>query len=203
VVAGLVVAPAPPGIDAATTTVVTYYRDQSDSIRAVVWLIAVSLLPLAVVMSWVRQRVTGIGRDVFLVGVATFMPATMIELWFDGGLSARATTTAPGTVALLSGIAAFFTPTLTVADLLMAVPVATAALSTRAFPRWYGYLSLAFAVEQAVETLTLIGLHGFASAGGTMNYTLGAGLFLVWVAASGYVCTTATNLHPDVPQTRP
>jgi hypothetical protein len=203
VVAGLGVAPAPPGIAATTRTVVAYYRDESGSIRAVVLLIAVSLLPLAVVMSWVRQRLTGVGRAVSLLGVATFRAATTIELWVDAGLSAHAATTSPATVILIAGIAAYFTPTLTVADLLMAVPVATAALTTRAFPRWYGYLSLAFAIEQAVETLTLTERHGFASAGGTMNYTLGAGLFLVWVAASGYVCSSVTGQEPAVPQTRP
>jgi hypothetical protein len=205
VIGGLVIAPAPPAIDATATGVASYYRAESDSIRTVVWLIAVSLLPLAVLMSTVRQRLAGIGRDVFLLGVASFMTATTIELWFDAGLTAHAATTSPNTLSILAGIAAYFAPTLTVADLLMAVPVAMAALRTRMFPRWYGYLSLAFAIEQAVETLTITGRHGFAAAGGTMNYTLGAGLFLIWVAASGYVCTPAPTIDPAVvaPQPRP
>jgi hypothetical protein len=165
----------------------------------------VSLLPFAVLMSTVRQRLAGIGCDVFLLGVASFMAATTIELWFDAGLSAHAATTSASTLSILAGIAASFTPTLTVADLLMAAPVAMAALRAGRFPRWYGYLSLAFAIEQAVETLTITERHGFAAAGGTMNYTLGAGLFLIWIAASGFVCTPAATLDPAVvaPHPRP
>ncbi|HEY2877746.1 hypothetical protein [Nocardioides sp.] len=198
VIGGLVIAPAPPAIDSTPMGVSNYYRGESDSIRTVVWLIAVSLLPLAVLMSTVRERLAGIGRDVFLLGVASFMAATTIELWFDAGLSAHAGTTPPDTLTVLAGIAAYFTPTLTVADLLMAVPVAMAALRIRIFPRWYGYLSIAFAIEQAVETLTITGRHGFAAAGGTMNYTLGAGLFLIWVAATGFACTSAPPLSARV-----
>lgn len=196
VVAGLAVAPAPPGIGTAAGTVVGYYRDQSGHVRMAVWLVAVSLGPLAVVVALVRQRLAGIARDVFLLGAATFTAATTIELWFDAGLATRAATSSPGTLALVSGIGAFFTPSLTVADLLMAVPVAVAAFTTPAFPRWYGYLSVVFAAEQAVETVTIIGREGFTAAGGAMNYTVGAGLFLLWIAASGCACTPVTSPDP-------
>ena len=42
-----------------------------------------------------------------------------------------------------------------------------------------------FAVEQSIETITVFGKSGFIAPGGPMNFTLGAGLLLVWVIASG------------------
>ena len=40
--------------------------------------------------------------------------------------------------------------------------------------------AIAFA-EQAVETITVFGTHGFTAPGGDMNILLGAGLTLAWL----------------------
>ena len=40
---------------------------------------------------------------------------------------------------------------------------------------------VAFA-EQAVETITVFGTHGFTAPGGAMNTVLGAGLTAIWLA---------------------
>jgi hypothetical protein len=50
---------------------------------------------------------------------------------------------------------------------------------------------IAFA-EQAVETITVFGTHGFTAPGGGMNVLLGAGLTAVWLA--GLVVWTARRL---------
>jgi hypothetical protein len=40
-------------------------------------------------------------------------------------------------------------------------------------------------IEQTVETITVFGKKGFIEPGGAMNFTLGAGLFLIWFVSAG------------------
>ena len=78
-----------------------------------------------------------------------------------------------------------FGPILTVADVMVAVPIVLAAKAGR-FPRWLGGLAAVFAVEQFVETVTIIGGPGsFISPGGPMNMLLGGALFIVFFLALG------------------
>jgi hypothetical protein len=84
-----------------------------------------------------------------------------------------------------------FGPILTIADVIVAVPIALAAKAGR-FPRWLGVLASVFAAEQFVETVTVVGGSGlFISPGGTMNMLLGGALFIVFFGALG-VCTGVT-----------
>ena len=54
------------------------------------------------------------------------------------------------------------------------------------FPRWVGILAAVFAVEQLIETITIIGPPGsFISPGGPMNSYLGAPLFILFFLALG------------------
>jgi hypothetical protein len=48
-------------------------------------------------------------------------------------------------------------------------------------PRWLFWLGAVAFVEQAVETVTIFGTHGFIAPGGPMNVLLGAGLSLIWL----------------------
>jgi hypothetical protein len=45
--------------------------------------------------------------------------------------------------------------------------------------------------EQSIETITVFGTRGFIAPGGPMNFTLGAGLFLVWVIGAGVAASSA------------
>jgi hypothetical protein len=84
------------------------------------------------------------------------------------------------------GIAAYFGPVLTVSIVLLIAPVGLAAWRGEGgLPRWLAWLTLVFAVEQSIETMTVFGKSGFIAPGGPMNFTLGAGLLLVWVIAAG------------------
>jgi hypothetical protein len=47
-------------------------------------------------------------------------------------------------------------------------------------PRWLTALGVIAFTEQAIETITVFGTHGFLSPGGDMNLLLGAGLTAVW-----------------------
>jgi hypothetical protein len=48
-------------------------------------------------------------------------------------------------------------------------------------PRWLGWLSVAFFVEQGIETLTVFGESGFIAPGGAMNLYLGGIIGMAWV----------------------
>jgi hypothetical protein len=91
----------------------------------------------------------------------------------------------PGIARALMDVSAMWGPILTVADVMVAVPIV---LVTRAglFPRWLGILAAVFAIEQLVETVIIIGGSGqFISPGGAMNYDLGGTLFIVFFVALG------------------
>jgi hypothetical protein len=54
------------------------------------------------------------------------------------------------------------------------------------FPRWLGILAAVFAVQQLIETITIIGPPGsFISPGGSMNFYVGGPLFVVFFLALG------------------
>ena len=54
------------------------------------------------------------------------------------------------------------------------------------FPRWLGIVAAVFAVEQLIETITIIGPPAsFISPGGAMNFYLGGPLFIVFFLALG------------------
>jgi hypothetical protein len=55
---------------------------------------------------------------------------------------------------------------------------------------------IAFA-EQAIETITVFGTHGFTAPGGDMNLLLGAGLTAVWFG--GLVVWAALQLRRGAP----
>jgi hypothetical protein len=48
-------------------------------------------------------------------------------------------------------------------------------------PRWLMLLGAITFTEQAIETITVFGTHGFTAPGGDMNIVLGAGLTLLWL----------------------
>ena len=69
-------------------------------------------------------------------------------------------------------------------------------------PRWLAYFSAVFALEQAIETITIFGKRGFIAPGGDMNFQLGAGLLFVWVIALG-VATSRSRAETSALTTEP
>jgi hypothetical protein len=53
-------------------------------------------------------------------------------------------------------------------------------------PRWLGWLSVLFFVEQGIETVTVFGTSGFIAPGGAMNLHLGGAIGMAWVI--GVLC---------------
>ena len=76
---------------------------------------------------------------------------------------------------------------------MVAAPILLAANDGQ-FPRWLGIGAAVFAVEQLIETITIIGPPGsFISPGGPMNFYLGGALFILFFLALGF----ALSLEPQ------
>jgi hypothetical protein len=184
--AGLTFLPTAPDTTASGREIVQYYVDHADAVRAWMWLSAWSTVPLVLLIAHLRSRLSGIGRDVMLLGAASLVITTAVWTWFNVGLALHPSTLDPHVARTVTDVAAYFGPVLTVSVVLLIAPVGlTAWRREGGLPRWLGWLTIVFVAEQSVESITVFGKSGFIAPGGPMNFMLGAGLLLVWVIAAG------------------
>ena len=185
-VIGLFVAPASPGVGASGARLVLFYQAHAGGVRFITWLSAVSLIPLALLLAHLRSRLHGAARDVNLFGAVGLISSTIVWSWFGAGLALHANTLTPNTARALADVSSYFGPILTVSIVLLIAPIGVAAWHRESgLPRWLAWVTLMFAAEQTIETITIFGRHGFIAPGGPMNFELGATLFLIWILAAG------------------
>lgn len=196
-VAGLFLLPKPPDIDATGQELVDYLKDNGGSIRAVTWLTTLGLLALVPLIAAIRERLVGIGRDIMLVGATSVAILTTVWVWTNVGLALHPDTLDPGVARTLTDVAAYYGPTLTAMVILFAAPVGVAAWHQRGgLPRWLAWVTLVLVAEQLVETSTTLATSGFLAPGGPMNLELGAGLFLIWIVATGVAISPRSTSNP-------
>ena len=184
-VAGLSFVVGLPGVDKSGEAVVSFLRDHAGAVRLQGLFVAWGALALVIIVAYARDRLEGPFAHVFTIGAAAVVTEFSVVTWFWSGLALHADRLDPGIARALIDISAMWGPILTVADVMVAVPIV---LATRAglFPRWLGILAAVFAIEQLVETVTIVGGSGqFISPGGAMNYDLGGTLFIVFFMALG------------------
>ena len=192
--AGLLVVPAAPEVTASGARLVRYFHDHAGGVRVVTWLGAWSMVPLVLLVAHLRSRLAGMGRDVMLLGAAGLVVSTMVWAWVNAGLALHPDTLDPNVARTAADIGAYFGPVLTVSIVLLIVPVGLAAWRGEGgFPRWLAFVTAVFAAEQSIETITIFGKRGFIAPGGAMNFTLGAGLLLVWVISAGVASSSASR----------
>ncbi|MDT5005188.1 MAG: hypothetical protein QOJ24_2364 [Mycobacterium sp.] len=176
-----------PGVDKSGDAVVSYLRDHASATRVQGLLGALGALALVIVLGYARERLRGPFAYVFTIGSAMVLVEVSIVTWFWSGLALHADHLDPGIARALMDVSAMWGPILTVADVMVALPIVLAA-AAGLFPRWLGVLGAVFAIEQLVETITIVGAPGlFISPGGPMNYYLGGTLFIVFFLALGLV----------------
>jgi hypothetical protein len=181
----LFVVPAIPGTDKPGYDIVAYVNEHSGGMRAQALLVTFGSLALVVVLGHARDRLTGPAGYAFTFVSALVLAEVAIAMWFNAGLALHPDVLGSATARTVTDIAAMWGPILTVADIMVAVPILLAANDGR-FPRWLGILAAVFAVEQLIETITIIGPPGsFISPGGAMNFYLGGPLFIVFFLALG------------------
>jgi hypothetical protein len=190
--AGLVFVPVAPEVTASGARLVRYYQEHGDAVRLATWLGAWSMVPIVLLVAHLRSRLTGISRDVTLLGAAGVVVPTVVWLWFNAGLALHPDTLDPHVARTIADVSAYFGPVLTVSIILLIAPIGLAAWRREGgYPRWLAWLTIVFAAEQSIETITIFGHRGFFAPGGPMNFTLGAGLFLIWVLGAGIAASGA------------
>jgi hypothetical protein len=148
---------------------------------------------LSVVAGIVRGLLPAPSRDVFLLGAAAFVVETAVQAWCWAALALHPDSLEPATARTVLDIASFWGPVLTGATTAMIGSVTVLGFRAQPLiPRWLVALGVIAFVEQAVETITVFGSHGFTAPGGDMNLLLGAGLTIVWLG--GLVVWAAMRL---------
>lgn len=183
--AALLMVPTLPGIDKPGYDIVSHVNEHSDAMRVQVLLVTFGCLALVVVLGFARDRLAGPAGFVFTIGSAVVLVETSIAMWINGGLALHPDQLGSATARTIADIAAMWGPILTVADIMVAAPILLAANAGQ-LPRWLGIVAAVFAVQQLIETITIIGPPGsFISPGGPMNFYVGGPLFVVFFLALG------------------
>jgi hypothetical protein len=190
---GFIALGSPPGASERPVRVLSWFHDHRHAVRVYAWTAAFGTLAFAVMAAIIRGVLPAPSRDVFLLGAGAFIAETAVQAWFWGALALHPIVLRPVTARLLFDVAAFWGPLLTGATTAMIGSVTVLGLGARPLiPRWLTALGVVAFLEQAVETITVFGRHGFIVPGGDMNRVLGALLVAVWIGA--LVAWTAVRL---------
>ena len=165
-------------------TVAWLQLHQSDVPVAVVCF-ALAMVPFLILAAWTRRALPDVYGYAFLAAAGAFAAQAMVSTWFLAGTALHAETINPDVARSLLDVGAYFGPVLTTTDIVMAGAVALAALREGVLPRWLGWLSAAFALEQFAELSTVYGNSGFAAPGAEFNNVVGAGFLAIWLIALG------------------
>lgn len=174
-------------VDASPEDTVAWLKLHQDDVPVTVVSYALALVPFFVLVAWTRRALPDVYGYAFLGAAAAFVAQAAVSTWFLAGTALHADTIDPQTARSLLDVGSYFGPVLTTTDVVMAGAVALAALREGSFPKWFGWLSVVFAVEQLAEVATVYGNSGFAAPGGDWNNVLGAGLLAIWILALGLV----------------
>jgi hypothetical protein len=181
-VVGVVALGSPPEATDTPARVLDWFRDHHDAARLYAWTAAVGTFTVAVMAGIIRQALPAPSGDIFLLGAAAFIVETAVQAWCWAGLALHPDTLQPETARTVLDVASFWGPILTGATTTMMGAVTVLGLRAEPLiPRWLTVLGAVAFVEQAVETITIFGTHGFTAPGGDMNISLGAGLSAIWL----------------------
>jgi hypothetical protein len=190
---GAVALGSPPEATDSPVRVIEWFRDHDDAARVYAWAATLGTLAFAVVAGILRGMLPAPFADVFVLGAAAFIVETAVQAWFWAGLALHPNLLEPATARSLLDVASFWGPVLTGTTTAMIGAVTVLGLRTRPLiPGWLTVLGVIAFAEQAVETITVFGTHGFLAPGGDMNLILGAGLTAIWFG--GFVLWGALQL---------
>ena len=171
----------PPAVTDSPAQVVSWLGDHRDVVRIYAWTATFGTVAFATLAAIIRGLLPAPSRDVFLLGAAAFIAETAVQAWCWGALALDVPS--PAAARLVLDVADFWGPLLTGATMTMIGSVTVLGFGSRPqIPRWLAWLGVVALTEQAVETITVFGTHGFIAPGGPMNLVLGAGLTGLWLA---------------------
>jgi hypothetical protein len=191
--AGAVALGSPPGATDSGAGVVAWFTDHRHAVRIYAWTATFGTLAVATVAGLVAGLLPPAARRVFLLGAAAFLAETAVQAWTWAALALHPASLQPATARLLLDVGDFWGPLLTGTTMTMIGAVTVLGLGAAPLiPRWLTLLGALAFTEQAIETVTVFGTHGFVAPGGAMNVVLGALLTLAWLA--GLVAWAAPRL---------
>jgi hypothetical protein len=171
-----------PTIESSGQEVVAWFTDHGTNAQIYAWTATYAALALTVFGGVVAGLLPSPHRYVFFGGILGWVITGMVQAWFWAGLALHPEGLEPATARVLFDIAQYWGPIINGATMTMAVafiPLAFGASSP--VPRWLGWLSVVFFVEQGIETITVFGESGFLAPGGAMNLYLGGLIGMAWV----------------------
>ncbi len=172
----------PPGVADSPAQVAAWFREHQDAARVYAWTATLGALSFSAFAGIVRVLLPAAAGNVFLLGAAAFVVETAVQAWVWAGLALHAATLDPRTAYTVLDVARLWGPLLTGATMTMIAAVSVLGFGREPLiPRWLAWLGILAFAEQALETITVFGSHGFLAPGGPMNALLGASLTLLWL----------------------
>jgi hypothetical protein len=171
-----------PTIDSSGQEIVRWFTDNATNAQVYAWTAAFAALTLAVFGGMVTSLLPQPNRYIFLGGVLGWVITGQVQAWFWAGLAFHPAGLDPATARTIFDIPQYWGPIVNGSTMAMAAAFAPLAFGRWSLvPRWLGWLSVLFFVEQAIETVTVFGTSGFFAPGGAMNLYLGGAIGMAWV----------------------
>ncbi len=176
-----------PTIESSGQEIVAWFTDNATNAHAYAWTATFAALALTVFGGMVTGLLPKPNRYIFLGGILGWVITGQVQAWFWAGLALHPQGLDPATARTLFDLPQYWGPIVNGSTMTMAAAFAPLAFGdSRIIPRWLGWLSVLFFVEQAIETVTVFGESGFIAPGGTMNIYLGGVIGMAWVI--GVLC---------------
>jgi hypothetical protein len=171
-----------PTIESSGREIVDWFTDHGTNAQVYAWTAAFAALTLAVFGGMVTTLLPRPNRYIFLGGVLGWVVTGQVQAWFWAGLALHPAGLDPATARTLFDIPQYWGPIVNGSTMTMAAAFVPLAFNKSGIvPRWLGWLSVLFFVEQGVETITVFGTSGFIAPGGAMNLYLGGVIGMAWV----------------------
>ena len=184
-VIALVIVPNPPKSGAPAHEIQRHFSEHAGVIRASTYFGVLSLIFFIALLAGLRSRISRFNADVFagiafgggLVLAGLAMLAAVVSLT----LAAQAPELGLDTVRSTYGLTSFYPAVATGVVLALAAAVGIAALRNGALPAWVGYVCVAYAAYELIESFTILATSGAFEPGGVVN-GFGTVMFAPWAA---------------------
>jgi hypothetical protein len=173
----------PPDIHTSGQAVAAWAQAHRNALALQALLVMLAWLPGGALVAFVHRRMSGAPAAAFLLGAALSVSLLAIGILMRLALARHSMDGPFGAARLLADVEAYWGPLATVPNVLQGAAVGVATREG-VFPRWLLPITAIFALQQFVETLTIVGDTGLLAPGGTLNQ-LGAAFFGVWTISLG------------------
>lgn len=199
--AGYLLVPLPPNIDASGGAVLSWMQTHKQALRMQAWLSMVAWLPGGALFALTYARMRGAAAGAFVLGTSLLLALVSCGALLRLGAARHAETLSPQLARVFMDLEAHWGTLATIATVLQSAGLCRSIVEGR-FPRWLLPIVSGFALQQLIETVTIVGDGPWLAPGGALNH-LGANLYAVWVLSLGMATGMATGLPSRTPSTTP